>query len=276
MTFSPKIKWLSALLVLSVSVVLSSCVEVKPPAQKFSFGGQRTEIVVAGCPAFIIEPDAPAKDGSKPWIWYAPVVDRNPGPALTWLMSQLLQHGFYVCGIDVGDNYAKPAARAQFEAFYQQMRATYGLDPKASLLAQSRGGLNLYHFASAHPDQVACIAGIYPVGDLRSYPGLARAAKAYGLTEAQLAGELPSHNPIDLLAPIAKAKIPILHVHGDADKIVPIEKNSGAIAERYRAHGGPMRLIVIPKHGHEEIPAYFESPELLRFLLSQGRSLATP
>jgi hypothetical protein len=38
------------------------------------------------------------------------------------------------------------------------------------LLAQSRGGLNHYMFAAAHPEWVQCIAGIFPVADLRSFP----------------------------------------------------------------------------------------------------------
>ena len=35
-------------------------------------------------------------------------------------------------------------------------------------------------------------------------------------------------NPIDILEPIAKAKIPIIHVVGDADNVVPPATKSSA------------------------------------------------
>jgi glyceraldehyde 3-phosphate dehydrogenase len=72
------------------------------------------------------------------------------------------------------------------------------------VLARSRGGLMLYNWAAEHPECVAGIAGIYPVGNLRSWPGLDRACGAYGLTAAQFEEQLTQHNPIDRLAPLAK------------------------------------------------------------------------
>ena len=40
----------------------------------------------------------------------------------------------------------------------------------------------LYNWAVENLEAVACIAGIYSVCDLRSYPGLDKACRAYGLT----------------------------------------------------------------------------------------------
>ena len=54
------------------------------------------------------------------------------------------------------------------------------------LLGRSRGGLWVTSWASANPDKVAGIAGIYPVFDLRTYPSLAKAAPAFELSEAEL------------------------------------------------------------------------------------------
>ena len=92
------------------------------------------------------------------------------------------------------------------------------------------------------PRLVACIAGIYPACNLRSYPGLDKACGAYGLTTAQLEAQLPRHNPIDRLAPLARAGVPIFHIHGDVDGLVPLEDNSGELARRYRELGGEMVL----------------------------------
>lgn len=188
----------------------------------------------------------------------------------TWLLSRLLTNGFYVAGIYVGETFANPQSRVQFTAFYKHVTKSYGLAPKVCLLAQSRGSLNHYNFAADHPEWVWCIAGIFPVGDLRSYPGLKRAAPAYHLSEAELDAQLAKHNPIERLAPIAKAKIPILHIHGDADKVVPLEKNSQMICDRYRALGGPVELTVVPGKGHQHDPAFFESEAMLAFILKHG------
>jgi pimeloyl-ACP methyl ester carboxylesterase len=76
-------------------------------------------------------------------------------------------------------------------------------------------------------------------------------------------------HPIDLLAPLAKAKVPILHIHGDKDKVVPLEKNSGEVAKRYKALGGTMELIVVPGKGHEEVDEFFTSERFAAFMTCQ-------
>lgn len=237
--------------------------------RRSTFGSRRDDFEVAGCPAFVVHPTRPAPGGAKPWVWYAPTIGHHPGAANSWLVTRLLDRGFYLAGIYVGESFANPQSREQFAAFYRHVTETYGLAPKACLLAQSRGGLNHYNFAADHPEWVQCIAGIYPVGDLRSYPGLKRAAPMYHLTEEELAAHLAEHNPIDRLAPIARAGIPILHIHGDADRVVPLAENSQAISARYRQLGGPMDLAVVPGKGHQYDPSFFESPGMLDFLLAQ-------
>ena len=130
----------------------------------------------------------------------------------------------------------------------------------------------LYNWAAENPEKVECIGGIYTVCDLESYPGLARACGAYGLTEPQLREQLVEHNPVDRLAPLACARIPILHVHGDADVGVPLEPNSAELIKRYKACGGPGELVVVPGKGHEVIPEFFEIQRLLDFFLSGGKN----
>ncbi len=124
----------------------------------------------------------------------------------------------------------------------------------------------LYNWAAENPDNVRCILGIYPVCDLRSYPGLGNAAGAFALTPAALQQQLEQHNPIDRLAPLARAGVAILHIHGDADSVVPLEKNSQVVLDRYAALGGAMKLIVVPGKGHAEIPEYFQDARLVQFL----------
>lgn len=237
---------------------------------KYSFNTKRDDFKIAGADGFVLHPTKPAADGSRPWVWYAPTIGRHPGPGNEWLLSRLLDKGFYVAGCNVGEVFANPTSREQYAAFYRHVTDVYRLSPKAVLLAQSRGGLFQYNLAADHPDWVACIVGIFPVGDLRSFPTLARAAPAYGLSEAALEKELAKHNPIDRLEKIAAAKIPILHVHGDADKIVPLEKNSRVIYDRYQKLGGKMELIIVPGKGHENDPEFFTSEKQLAFILKHA------
>ena len=128
----------------------------------------------------------------------------------------------------------------------------------------------LYNWAVEHASSVACVAGIYPVCNLSSYPGIKNACGAYGMTEAQLQEHLPEHNPVDRLAPLAAERVPLLHLHGDADKAVPLEANSGELIRRYRALGGPAELVVVNGKGHEEVPEFFQSVRLLEFLGRTG------
>ncbi len=240
------------------------------------YGAKRTVIQIGKNKGFVLQPAKPAAEGARPWAWYAPTIGSHPNQSNEWGLRKLLDRGFYVCGVDVGESYGSPAGRKAFTEFHQQVVNQFKLESKARLVAQSRGGLMLFNWAAENPDKVQCIVGIYPVCDLRSYPGLKQAAGAYGLTPEELEKQLTQHNPIDRLEPLAKAGVPILHIHGDSDKVVPLEKNSQTMLDRYTALGGKMKLIVVPGKGHAEIPEYFQEPRLVQFLIAGGFSEESP
>src|SRR5690349_15334085 len=75
---------------------------------RLNFGGERTGFDFHGCAAFVIAPTRPAADRSRPWVWYAPTINRHPADVLTWLFGRLLDEGFHLAGINVGDTYANP------------------------------------------------------------------------------------------------------------------------------------------------------------------------
>ncbi len=240
------------------------------------YGSKCLELEIGEGRGFVILPTEPAADGSKPWVWYAPSYwSRYPGERMTWLFSRLLKQGYHVCGTDVGDSFGSPRSRAIYSRFYDHVVGTHGLSSMVCLLPQSRGGLMWYNWAVENPEKVACIGGIYPVCDLTSYPGLRATAVAYGLTEAELTGRLALHNPVDRLMPLANARVPVLHLHGDTDTVVPLETNSGVLLERYRLLGGPGQLVVIEGKGHAELPEFFESEKLLEFFLEHGKVTAS-
>jgi len=225
---------------------------------------------VEGHPAFVIMPP-PEKlraNSPVPWVWYAPTYINLPEARERWMIERFQEAGIAVAGIDIGVSHGSPKGRAGFTAFHKHMVEQRGFSPKPALLCRSQGGLMHYNWAAEHPESVGCIAGIYPVGDLRSWPGLKSAAPPYGITPEQLEAQLAAHNPVDRLAPLAKANIPIFHIHGDIDKMVPLDANSATVASRYKELGGPMTLQIAEGQGHNYWRGFFECQELVDFVIA--------
>jgi hypothetical protein len=80
-----------------------------------------------------------------------------------------------------------------YSVFYKEMVEKHNMSSKACLLARSRSGLMLYNWASDNSGPVACFAGIYPVCNLKSYSGIAKACQSYGLPESELTAQLAQH-----------------------------------------------------------------------------------
>ncbi len=222
---------------------------------------------VAGRTAFLI---APAQAGRpKPWVWYAPALPGTPGPEEGWMFEQFLAAGVAIAGIDVGESYGSPRGRRLFSALHTAL-VRRGYSKRPCLLARSRGGLMHYNWAAENPRLVAGVAGIYPVCDLTTYPGLKNACGAYGLGEAGLAARLAEHNPVERLAPLAKTKVPLFHTHGTEDTVVPFDRNAELVARRYKKLGGPMSLRVLEGQGHNWWPGWFQCQELVDFAIARA------
>ena len=76
-------------------------------------------------------------------------------------------------------------------------------------------------------------------------------------------------NPVDNLAPLAAAKVPLLHVYGDADDVVPPDENTLLLAERYRKLGGSIELIAKPGIGHHP-HGLADSAPIVEFILKHA------
>lgn len=221
--------------------------------------------------AFLILPEKVKGNENIPWVWYAPTLERLPGPEEKWMIDQFLENGIAIAGIDVGESFGSPKGTAEYASLYEELVKKRGMAPRPCLLARSRGGLMLYNWAAENAGSVACIAGIYPVCNLLSYPGLAKACEAYEMTEKQLARTLTQQNPVDRLAPLANAGVPIFHIHGDSDTVVPLEENSGLLETRYTGMGGSMTLMVIEGQGHNMWTGWFQCRELVDFIINHAR-----
>ncbi len=223
------------------------------PAAKDFHGYACRDFQVDGCGAKLVEPTAPLP--GRPWVWRTLFWDAYPAADI-----ELLKRGFHVAYIGVGNTFGSPDALKHFDAFYAAMTGEYGLSKRPALEGLSRGGLYAYRWASEHPEKVGCIYGDAPVCDLKSWPGgrgrgtgskpdWALAIQAYHFTDEQQLLDYPG-NPVDALAPLAAAGIPIIHVVGDADTTVPPAENSDLVRERYTKAGGVFVEVVKEGCGH--------------------------
>lgn len=234
--------------------------------------------LVAGRPAFIFAPPEGLRRSPQPWVFYAPTLPGYPDSHEKWMHEQFLAAGVAVAGIDVGEGYGSPRGREMFDEFYRELTGKRGFAARPCLLGRSRGGLWVTSWAEDHPDRVAGIAGIYPVFDLRTYPGLERAAPAYGMTSDVLGARLADLNPIERVGVLAGRRVPALFIHGDDDKVVPLKENSAEFAARYRAGGAAdsVTLIVAKGQGHNYWEGFFRCQALVDFAIDRARAGAAP
>ena len=139
----------------------------------------------------------------------------------------------------------------------------------------SRGGLIIYNWASENTEKVFCIYADAPVCDIKSWPGGLFNGKgspeawkvclnAYGLDTISVIdfNEIPIYTCIN----IAKADIPVIHVYGDSDKVVPCTENTALLAEQFQKAGGTIELIRKRGIGHH--PHCLENPKpIVDFIL---------
>lgn len=255
--------------VLLVETAEGQPAETDPPDKKLPMPGEVFR--VEGRTAFLIPPDRKTTDGATPWVWYAPTLPNLPGTEERWMFERFTKAGTAIAGIDVGESFGSPDGRKLFSAFHRELTGKRGFAPKPVLLGRSRGGLMTLGWAVENADKVAGFAGIYPVCNIASYPGVPQASGAYRLKPDELAAQLADHNPIDRLASLARAKVPLFAIHGDVDKVVPLEANSGEVRKRYQALGGEMQLIIPPGQGHNMWQGFFQCQELVDFVIAKAR-----
>ena len=222
------------------------------PIQNSWNGFEIIEFKFNGVDAKIVFPHK--SNQSKNWIWRTQFWAHEPQTDLA-----LLNQGFHLVYVDVVDLYGNKVALNRLSDFYSFLIKNFGLNKKTVLEGMSRGGLDAFNWASENTDKVFCIYVDAPVCDIKSWPGglgkgqgsktdWEKCLKAYDLTEFSVLDfkGIPLNNYLEL----AKAKIPLISVCGDADTVVPFEENTLKLAENYRAAGGEIELIVKKGIGH--------------------------
>ena len=231
-------------------------------------GFTRYDFQVVDRDVIVVVPDEAAP--GKPWIWRARFWGHEPQTEIA-----LLERGFHVAYCDVADLFGAPLAVEIWNVFHHEMTTRYGLAPRPALEGLSRGGLIIYNWAKANPSKVACIYADAPVCDIRSWPRdhssattWAKCKAVYGITDAE--AETFTGNPIDELEVLVEAKVPLLHIVGDADKVVPVVDNTDVLAARYRELGGSIQIISKPGIGHHPHSLVDPKP-IVEFILQHTR-----
>ena len=244
--------WLVLFLVaLAFSPVLGQTADF--PGKKSTWHNYaRYDFKIGDADCLVVTPRKTAK--GKPWVWRARFWGHEPQTDLA-----LLAKGWHVVYCEVGGLFGSPKAIERWDRFYEFLTTQHEFPKKAALEGMSRGGLIIYNWASNNPTKITAIYGDAPVCDFKSWPGGKGKSKgspgswkqclaSYGFNESQALAF--RGNPIDRLEPLAKAGIPILHIVGDADSVVPITENSNIIEKRYRALGGTIKVIHKKGIGH--------------------------
>ncbi len=220
-------------------------------------GFVRHDFTVDGSGAIVVEPKTPLP--GRPWAWRGEFFGAFANADIA-----LLEAGWHVAYIGISNQFGSPRAVARWEKFYDVLVHDHALSPKPGLIGLSRGALYCMSWAAAHPDQTLAVYLDNGVCDFKSWPGgkqkglgespgsaeeWANLLKAFDFKDDQEAIAY-TKNPVDYLKPLVDAKIPILLVYGDADKVVPGKENSDLLFDRYKTLGGPIERIVKPGQDH--------------------------
>ncbi|MFO0967154.1 MAG: alpha/beta hydrolase [Gemmataceae bacterium] len=228
-------------------------------------GFARHDFQVDGADVIVVEPARPLP--GRPWAWRGEFFGAFPNADI-----ELVKAGWHLAYMSVPNLFGAPKAMARWEKLYAALVHEHGLHPKPGLIGLSRGALYCMAWAAAHPDKTLAVYLDNGVCDFKSWPGgklkglgagpgsaaeWQNVLKAFGFKND---AEAVAHkgNPVDNLAPLAEAKLPLLLVYGDSDKVVPHRENSEIVFERYKALGGPVERIV--KAGGDHHPHGLTDP----------------
>jgi pimeloyl-ACP methyl ester carboxylesterase len=165
----------------------------------------------------------------KPWVFRADFVGRDAVVDLA-----LLAKGFHVVTGPVPTDTNGPVL-SQWNAVYKYL-IDHGFSKKPVLEGAGGAAGEAYAWAVANPDKVSCIYGENPV--LRSH--------------------MSKKQPIDNLAVLAKAGVPLLHVCGSLDPW--LAGQTRVVEKRYRELGGKITVILQEGEGHYPLASKNRQP----------------
>ncbi|MDC1105768.1 SGNH/GDSL hydrolase family protein [Prolixibacteraceae bacterium] len=205
----------------------------------------------------------------NPWVWRARFPNWH-----TEMDSILLNKGYHIAYINTNGMLGSPRAMKIWDIFYANITSKYQLSKKVSLEAVSRGGLFAYNWAKNNVEKVNVIYAEAPVCDFKSWPLGKGTGNGHKNTWVKLKLEYGFKNdnealqykdiPLNGLEDLANAKVPILHMIGLKDKVVPPTENTFVLINRYIKLGGPATIIPCTKGKQELYGHHFpiETPQI--------------
>ena len=166
----------------------------------------------------VVAPKVPAP--GNPWSWQGCYWDHEPQAEV-----ELLRRGFHIAFIT-------PDPGKEWDAWYAYLTEKHGLAVRPSFDGMSKGGVNAYEWAAAHPDKVSCIYA-----------------------------DNPAIRPGDLakLGDLARNDVALLNVCGSQDFL--LERHTQAIEARYHQLGGLITVVI--KDGPAHHPHSLRNPKLI-------------
>ena len=179
----------------------------------------RYEIKLPNVEAFttVIVPKTAAP--GKPWVFRADFVNRD-----AVVDQALLAKGFHIVTGAVPYNADGPLL-AQWNAIYKHL-TDHGFSRKPVMEGDGEAAGEAYAWAIENPDKVSCIYAENPV----------------------MHSNTAKTQPLDNLAPLAKAGVPLLHVCGSLDPW--LKDNTQVVEKRYKKLGGKITVITKKGDGH--------------------------
>jgi pimeloyl-ACP methyl ester carboxylesterase len=236
---------------------------IKFPAGKTDewHGGIRHKFKLKGHEAWIVEPKNPAR--GCPWSW---CMEWPEAFVKRVCVPELLERGFHHVHINICGTYASPDGIKILNKMYE-LTQSLGFAKQVALIGLSLGGLYSYRWASENSEKVAVIYADAPVCNFyKEFDLTDNIKKAYGFKSDEEMCNYPGI-PVKSLEPIAKAKIPVIHVIGADDNLVPPAMHSDILAKNYQALGGEIEIIRRNLWGHHP-HGCDDSSKVLSFILN--------
>lgn len=155
----------------------------------------------------------------NPWVFRTDYVERDAVVDLA-----LLSKGYAIVTGPVPTSVDGPLIE-QWNSVYKYL-TDKGFSKKPVMQGAGEATGEAYAWAIENPEKVSCIYGENPV----------------------IHSNMAKTPPIDNLAPLAKAGIPILHVCGSLDPW--LKENTGVVQKRYKDLGGKITVIIKKGEGH--------------------------
>jgi pimeloyl-ACP methyl ester carboxylesterase len=176
----------------------------------------RYEFSVQGTPmtTMVIAPSTAA--AGMPWVYRAGFVFRDAK-----VDQELLAKGFHIVTGPVGVSFVVK----DWDTAYEYLTGR-GFSKKPAMEGAGGGAGEVYAWAIENPDKVSCVYAENP----RMHSAVAKT------------------QPLDNLAPLAKANVPLLHVCGSLDPW--FKDNTLEVEKRYKKLNGKIQVIVKKGEGH--------------------------